>query len=260
MKTRIISALVLLPFFAYIISKGGMLLTALAFIISIIGLLEYFNLFGKSINKLMTYCTYGVTAMTFVLLHIMENNSVFMIMSFSLICLGGILFIMRKIRTVDLAISILGYIYISACFGHLVLLDQVGSYQYVWLVFVIAFATDTFAYFVGVNFGRHKLAPLVSPKKSIEGSIGGIGGAILCCIVYGFIFEVVSPLSLIPIAIVGSIASQMGDLFASAMKREYGIKDYGNLIPGHGGILDRFDSALFVTPIVYYGVMMLGIV
>ncbi|MGL5440540.1 MAG: phosphatidate cytidylyltransferase [Filifactoraceae bacterium] len=260
MKTRIISAVVLLPFFAYIITKGGIPLAILVSLISLVGLLEYFNLFGNNISKTMTLGTYMVTLIGGISLYIMESNLVFMVMSFSLICFGAILFILRKIKTFDLAISILGYIYISACFGHLILLDKVGSYQYVWLVFIIAFATDTFAYFVGINFGRHKLAPLISPKKSIEGSIGGVIGSIVCCIIYGFIFDIVSPWSLIPIAIIGSIVSQMGDLFASAMKREYGIKDYGNLIPGHGGILDRFDSALFVIPIVYYGVIILEVV
>ncbi|MEG1180387.1 MAG: phosphatidate cytidylyltransferase, partial [Oscillospiraceae bacterium] len=118
--------------------------------------------------------------------------------------------------------------------------------------------TDTCAYFVGVKFGKHKMSPVISPKKSIEGAVGGVVGclALNMLILYLFntyIFDTpfMSYLVFAPISIVLSLASMCGDLVASIIKRNYGAKDYSNLIPGHGGIMDRFDSCLFVMPILY---------
>ena len=121
---------------------------------------------------------------------------------------------------------------------------------YVWLIFIIAFATDTCAYFVGYAFGKHKLIPKVSPKKTIEGSIGGILGSTLICLAFGYYFNIDLKVIVI-LGFLGSIVAQVGDLFASSIKRYVGIKDYGKLIPGHGGILDRFDSVILVAPFVY---------
>ncbi|MBF1054203.1 MAG: phosphatidate cytidylyltransferase, partial [Parvimonas sp.] len=111
--------------------------------------------------------------------------------------------------------------------------------------------TDTFAYLFGMIFGKHKLYPSISPKKTVEGSIGGIIGSLLLLILfnifvlkYNFTFIIVSGILL-------SIVAQIGDLFASKIKREIGIKDFSNIIKGHGGFLDRFDSIIFVTPLVY---------
>lgn len=121
---------------------------------------------------------------------------------------------------------------------------------YVWLIFIIAFATDTCAYFAGYAFGKHKLIPKVSPKKTIEGSIGGILGSTLICLAFGYYFNIDLKVIVI-LGFLGSIVAQVGDLFASSIKRYVGIKDYGKLIPGHGGILDRFDSVILVAPFVY---------
>ena len=121
---------------------------------------------------------------------------------------------------------------------------------YVWLIFIIAFITDIFAYFAGYLFGKHKLIPKVSPKKTIEGSIGGILGSTLVCLGFGYYFNL-NLTMIILLGFFGSIIAQMGDLFASSIKRYVGIKDYGKLIPGHGGVLDRFDSVILVAPFVY---------
>ena len=126
---------------------------------------------------------------------------------------------------------------------------------YVWLIFIISFATDTFAYFSGYLLGKHKLIPSISPKKTIEGSIGGILGSIICCMVFGYIFKF-DMMHMIVIGGLGSVVAQLGDLFASSIKRYVGIKDYGKLIPGHGGILDRFDSVILVAPFVYYAIFL----
>lgn len=127
----------------------------------------------------------------------------------------------------------------------------------VWLIFLSSWGCDTCAYCAGMLLGKHKMAPKLSPKKSVEGGIGGIVGAALL----GAIFAVaankitgagVNPAQYAVICGVGGMISQIGDLAASAIKRNHDIKDYGKLIPGHGGILDRFDSVIFTAPIIYY--------
>ena len=120
---------------------------------------------------------------------------------------------------------------------------------------ISAFGTDIMAYFTGMAIGRHKLCPNLSPKKSIEGAVGGVLGSMLFCGLFGYFVTEGLLVETILIGFVGSIAAQLGDLSASAFKRQMGIKDYGNLIPGHGGILDRFDSVLFTAPLVYYAML-----
>ncbi len=128
--------------------------------------------------------------------------------------------------------------------------------QLVFVALISALLTDTGAYFSGYFFGKHKLIPEISPKKTVEGAVGGVIIAVLSLLVYAWIlsfFEVET--NLINIAITGfvsSIAAQFGDLSASMIKREYNIKDYGDIMPGHGGVLDRIDSLLFVAPLVFY--------
>lgn len=124
------------------------------------------------------------------------------------------------------------------------------------LPFLCAWSCDTFAYFTGLAFGRHKLIEHISPKKTVEGSVGGTAGAIISLVIYGIILQNAFNISvnypaLLLFALVGAVISQIGDLSMSYIKRECGIKDYGWLIPGHGGILDRFDSVLFVLPLTY---------
>ena len=124
------------------------------------------------------------------------------------------------------------------------------------LPFVIAFTCDTGAYFSGRFFGKHKLAENVSPHKTVEGGIGGIICSLLCTALYGWILIVcgytVDMLSLALFALLGSVISQLGDLTFSAIKRQYGIKDFGNILPGHGGVLDRFDSIYYLVPLTEF--------
>ncbi len=126
----------------------------------------------------------------------------------------------------------------------------------VMLVFFAAWGSDVMAYFVGSFFGKHKLIPEISPKKTVEGSVGGVVFAVLLCMAYGFVVSLISDaevnyLSLAISGFVLSIISQIGDLVASLIKRENGVKDYGNILPGHGGIMDRFDSVFAVaTPLL----------
>ncbi|MDR2163229.1 MAG: phosphatidate cytidylyltransferase [Clostridiales Family XIII bacterium] len=124
-------------------------------------------------------------------------------------------------------------------------------YNWVWLVIFSAFATDIFAYFTGRAIGRRKLAPVLSPRKTVEGSIGGVAGSVIVCGLFGHFAMPEFFAHCIVIGVLGGVVSQLGDITASAIKRKLGIKDYGNLIPGHGGLLDRIDSLIFTAPLVF---------
>lgn len=135
----------------------------------------------------------------------------------------------------------------------------------VFLPFLGAWMPDTFAYFAGRLFGKHKLIPGVSPNKTVEGAVGAVFGAVLMFVVYGLVitgcfdFSVHYP-ALLGLALLCGVIAQFGDLAASVIKRECNMKDFGNLIPGHGGILDRVDSLLFIAPVVYYFLMIFEVV
>lgn len=132
-----------------------------------------------------------------------------------------------------------------------------GIYM-VWMIFISSWICDTCAYLTGMAIGKHKLAPVLSPKKSIEGAVGGVVGSVLVGAAFGYfaLERVFADQNVTWIAAlicgVGAVISQVGDLAASGIKRNHDIKDYGKLIPGHGGIMDRFDSVLFTAPIIYY--------
>ena len=169
-------------------------------------------------------------------------------------------YVMFKKNTVKVSEMLTFYsmfVYIVGCFSSIVLVryGNSGKYMYI-LVFLGAWICDSFAYFVGKFFGKHKLIPEISPKKTVEGSIGGIAFTIIGFVIFGLIvnncFDAnISYLKLCILGLILSIVSQIGDLVASAIKRQYAIKDYGNLFPGHGGILDRFDGVLLTAPTLF---------
>lgn len=230
----------------------------------LMGLYEYFGAIGYTKDKktlvaisylfsfFMIVCMYFTKSWNSV--NIFAVVSVYVVVSLVYMVLNH-----TKIHFDDVAVSILGTCYITLFLINVYLLrcDINFGKLYIWLPFIIAWLTDTFAYFAGRFFGRHKLIPSVSPKKTVEGSIGGIIGAVAIMLVYMLVckkfFDITPNYTLgIFSAIIISVLSQLGDLVASCIKREHGVKDFGSLIPGHGGILDRFDSVLFISPIVYY--------
>ena len=168
---------------------------------------------------------------------------------------------LAKILTGICAVPFLSFVFVFM--GGIINVKN-GVY-YILLLFVFSSGCDMGAYFTGVTIGKHKLCPELSPKKTVEGAIGGIVTTIVLTLVVVFIFKnhidistakiVATVLLSVPLCIIG----MMGDLFASAIKRSVGIKDYGNLIPGHGGILDRFDSILMISPVLY-GLIRLGVI
>lgn len=156
------------------------------------------------------------------------------------------------------AYAVFGIIYVSV-FMSFVYLTRVlpdGKYLF-WLIFISSWICDTAAYLVGSSIGKHKLAPVLSPKKSVEGSIGGIVGACIIAFIFGYFIEYKlfggqnNSVKYMIICSIGAIISQIGDLAASGIKRNKDIKDYGTIIPGHGGILDRFDSVIYTAPFIF---------
>lgn len=151
--------------------------------------------------------------------------------------------------------AVFGFFYLAIMLGFMYLtrMEPNNGILTVWLIYISAWGADTAAYFVGRFLGKHKMAPVLSPKKTVEGAIGGIVGAGLFGILFNLVFDHQGAVwQFFVICACGAVISIFGDLTASAIKRDRGIKDYGNLIPGHGGILDRFDSVIFTAPVIYF--------
>lgn len=182
-----------------------------------------------------------------------------LVMFYISVLLAMCVFFDETVKITDVSVVFLTTLYVILCFTALLRLryiDEGAQYIYI-LVFVAAWITDTFAYFTGFFFGKHKLIPKISPKKTVEGAIGGVIFCVIAFIVYGLIVQSVfdvelNLLLLAPIGLIMSVVSMIGDLIASAIKRAYGIKDYSNLFPGHGGILDRFDSIMILAPFLLF--------
>ena len=168
-----------------------------------------------------------------------------------------------KVSIRDLAITLLGIIYIVGLLAFIPLLNGLHNGKLlIWYILFAAWGTDIFAYFVGKTIGKHKFSK-ISPKKSIEGCIGGLIGAVLSMVIYTIVINNVYNLdiSLVYISFIAVILSaigQIGDFAASTIKRHVGIKDFSNLIPGHGGMIDRIDSVMFVAPFVYMFLVIIG--
>lgn len=173
----------------------------------------------------------------------------------------------EKIKLSDISAVFFLSITVTFFIRNIVLVREIknsGKYL-VWLVFVAACMSDTFAYISGKLFGRHKLCEKLSPHKTVEGAVGAVVGDAVFCMVYGIIISKCFGLHVnIPalgvLGVLASAAAQAGDLSASAIKRECGIKDFGTVLPGHGGVLDRFDSILFTAPLVYFFVTLVPII
>ena len=277
MKTRILTAavgLVLLAIVLLFFNTPAFDLVIAA--VCLLGVHEAFAAMGFGKKQWYLY----VLAIPYVLLVMLSNGLPFRAMvlpaTFVLLLILNCCLIANS-RTLDFG-KLSGYLYFSAvivlCFYSLIYLKRclpVESYQYDAIYFILlalcfAWGGDSAAYFAGRFFGRHKLAPIVSPHKTVEGAVGGVLGSLVLGILATAIYSGVSGrfVSLtvevnirhyLLIALLGAVASVLGilgDLFASAIKRQVGIKDYGTIFPGHGGILDRFDSVMFIAPFVAF--------
>ena len=258
MKTRIISGLLMAPLLV-LVYLGGYWLMAAAFIVGIMGLHEFYKGFEAAGAKPCRWLGY-VSAPVLYGLHIAAPwADQFIIMWTVFVVIASMIygFKVEERKLEDMTSTLMGILYTVLLSFHIVLIDEQFP-QFIWLVFLTAFGTDIMAYFTGMALGRHKLCPKLSPKKSVEGAVGGVIGSMILCGIYGyFVFGNGVWIGLV-VGFFGSIVAQLGDLSASAFKRQMGIKDYGNLIPGHGGILDRFDSVMYTAPAVYYCAIMIA--
>lgn len=253
MKTRVISGLIMLPLLA-ILYFGGYVLLVACLLIGIMGVREFYNGF-KAMDIKPNFTIACVAAIALYAVNLFGVKSEWYMLWFFGVVLASLLYLFniehRKLE--DAMATIAGIFYVVFFSFHVTLVDQTGPYSnMVWLIVITAFGTDIMAYFSGYFLGKHKLCPKISPKKTIEGSVGGILGSVVLSGLFGYFFMPDVIVHCIIIGVLGGIVSQFGDLTASIFKRKMGIKDYGNLIPGHGGILDRFDSVLFTGPLVYY--------
>ncbi|MDR2486550.1 MAG: phosphatidate cytidylyltransferase [Clostridiales Family XIII bacterium] len=270
MRTRVLSGLAMAPLLVFVY-LGGHVLEAGCFVLTFFALREFYRAFETALGARPYY---AVGYVSIVLLYaptvfldasLLAGSVMLWLFVTVALCLAVLL---KRQDLRDGAVTLAGLVYVAFFLFHLYLIPfsftlregtiVQGFENYAWLVVLTAFGTDIFAYFTGVLAGRHKLAPVISPKKTIEGSVGGVLGSVLCCGLFGWFALPDLFVHTLVIGALGSVLSQLGDLAASAVKRALGMKDYGNLIPGHGGILDRIDSLLFTAPLVYYSIFFLG--
>ena len=256
MKTRVLSGLIMAPLLA-ILYFGGYILFAACFLIGIMAVREFYNGFHAMDIK----PNYGIAVISAIALYVIDlftDDPQWYMLWFFGVVLASLLYLFniehRKLE--DAMATITGVVYVVFFSFHVTLVEQTEYGILIWLVVLTAFGTDIMAYFSGFLFGKHKLCPKISPKKTIEGSIGGTLGSVILSGLFGYFFAPEVLVHCLVIGVLGGIVSQFGDLTASIFKRKMGIKDYGNLIPGHGGILDRFDSVLFTGPMVYYYIVL----
>ena len=275
--TRLISGIVLVAIALLAFIFGGEILLGISVFISIAGYLELCRAVGvkekdKKINALEIVGIIGILAYYAVLYFfpaVEEGNAAMsmgnvlyaVIPVIGVFMLSMLLYVVRfpKYRSEQIMANVFNFLYapVMLSFIYLTREQEAGKYI-VWLILISSWGCDTCAYVVGMLIGKKKIFPVLSPKKSLEGCIGGVVGAGLIAALYAvFAVENIFPDKRVTIVItvicmVGAVMSQVGDLAASAIKRNHEIKDYGKLIPGHGGIMDRFDSVIVTAPMIYF--------
>lgn len=252
MLKRIISAIIGLPFLLAVVIIGGMPLFIAILLISLVALWEFYGACKSKFTPMKTVGYIGTVVILTLMNFTFESFYILMLLFILVIILNIIKLIDHKYNFIDISITLYSLIYIPFLLGHILLITKQTNDIVIWLIFIAAWGTDTLAYFSGYLFGKRKLCPSISPKKTVEGAIGGTLGSMIISLIFGYFFLKDYLFVVALIGFLGSIAAQIGDLSASLIKRYIGIKDFGNIMPGHGGVLDRFDSILFTAPTVYY--------
>lgn len=247
MKKRVISAIVVLAIFIPLVIVGGMYFKIAACIVSVLGMKEFLNLPSKSKRPL--YVDVIFYALTILLTFVSKNREVYYVISFLIPMLAVIYCNDNKKYNADDAFKLISNVLLVGTFFHeLVVIRESNILIFIYL-FLITILTDTYAQLGGMLIGKHKLAPLISPNKTWEGSIvGGVFGT-LCAATFYYVAinSSVNVFLLLIITLLLSCLGQLGDLFFSAVKRNHKVKDFSNIMPGHGGVLDRLDSIIFVV-------------
>ena len=259
-KTRLISGILLVAAALLTIITGGAVLWTVLLGISVIGAEELYramdvhkNGFGllETAACLGILLYYGAAALDF------GRYGMMAVILALILILFVYVFTYPKYDAHQIAAAFLGIVYVAVMLSYIYLTRNLENGHFiVWLIFLCSWGCDTCAYCVGMLIGKHKMAPVLSPKKSVEGAVGGVIGAALLGVAYAAATK--GPMAeYAVICAAGALISMVGDLAASAVKRNQGIKDYGKLIPGHGGILDRFDSVIITAPVIYYMAVLL---
>lgn len=255
---RLISGIILIVIAALVFFFGNIWLAVVSAILALIGSFELLRVFGMEKHPL-AYVVYLGTIGYYTLLYLNMGQWLPGVLALMLLA-SLVIYVLKypefKIQKVTQAMFV--FIYVGLLLSFVFQTRELpGGQWFVWLIFIGSWGSDTCAYVVGKLFGKHHFSEL-SPKKTMEGCIGGVVGAGLIGLIYSCFFPyyemfIFSPKIVFPIIVmIAAVISQFGDFAASAIKRNYDTKDYGTLIPGHGGVLDRFDSVIFVAPFVYY--------
>lgn len=273
MLTRIITGVVGIALAAFVIQTGGALFAGFALVLSILAWFEYARAFHRKGSNL-TFLT-GILGLFLLWGCAWLGNaeeSMAVTTGIVLIVLLESVLLHGRVSFVDACTSVAGILYLGLPFAHMVMLrglypettlaTSLGSFDFgcamIWVMFIGTWASDTFAYFVGSSIGSHKLCPTISPNKTVEGFLGSVVGTTAAVAGLGVFFSLpVAEMAGLGFCI--SLLATLGDLVESVAKRYTGIKDSGNIIPGHGGVWDRFDSVLFTAPLVYYFVLISGL-
>ncbi len=260
MLTRVITGVV-----AFIVFIGVLLLGEVPFLVAVgvVSLVMLYEVYGATAKHTSVKIAGFISGVLLLLGRALGYTELAIALGI-IVSMVFLLFLHTKVDFKEMLSTQLMTIYVILFMSYISALHKEMGVGAMCTAFLVSWGTDTAAYFAGVLFGKHKLIPNVSPKKTIEGSVGAIIAVPLLCILYVFILNKCGmPLlgvevnlsvyiGLAIMGVVGSVISQLGDLAASAIKRDAGIKDYGSIFPGHGGFMDRFDSVIFVAPIVYY--------
>ena len=261
-KTRLLSGIVLVIIALATIILGGIVLFATLAAISLIGMQELYKAMRVHENQAGSLEIMGYAgAMVYYLTLLLDREEFSLIaILFALVLIMSVyVFTYPKYHADQIMAAMFGVIYVAVMLSYIYKTRNLeGGAWLVGLIFISSWGSDTCAYCVGMLIGKHKMAPVLSPKKSVEGGVGGVVGAALLGALYAVVIAKWNPASghtalmYALICAVGALISMVGDLAASAIKRNKEIKDYGRLIPGHGGILDRFDSVIFTAPFIYF--------
>ena len=262
-KTRLISGIVLVIIALATIISGSWILFFTLLAVSLIGMRELYKVMKVSdehvtVLELVGYL--GAVLYYIAMKADFGNYGTMAIIISMILILFVYVFGYPKYHAEQVMAAFFGVVYVDVMLSFIYLTRSLPDGKFlVWLIFLCSWGCDTCAYCVGMLIGKHKMAPVLSPKKSIEGAVGGVAGAALLGVIYAAATQgKMAEYALI--CAVGALISMVGDLAASAIKRNQNIKDYGKLIPGHGGILDRFDSVIITAPVIYYlAKMILGI-